>query len=282
VPLASWPVTLKAVLRTAVEGRPLPRDSAEAYEQACEWLCTETDPARRDTISPAHPSRVDLLAAGRRVAAALQLGDADALVRDPGEPGLAISAAAGGDEPDGTGHRVDCTEYLLLKLTETALMTALAARRYAFSHRSFQEFLAARYLQVHQTPAQVRREMLLIGNGSSRHVVDSQHEVAAWLAVGDDALFDEILGCDPPVLLLADLAARSEADRGRVAAALLGLVRDDYTVQLDSSLLYRLDHPGLATQPARPGPASERTGRRPANGPRLPRRGTDQTPPGSR
>ena len=81
--------------------------------------------------------------------------------------------------------------------------------------------------------------MLIIGNGGSRHVIDFQREVAAWLAVSDDTLFDEILSCDPQVLLLADLAARSEADRGRVAAALLRQVREDYTVHLDSLLLYR-------------------------------------------
>lgn len=152
VPLASWPVTLKPVLRAAAEGRLLPRDAAQAYEQACGQLCTETDRARRDTISADHPSRADLLAAGRRVAAALQFGNLDGLACDPDEPGLTVSAAASGDEPDETGHRIDCTEHLLLKLTETALMIPLSARRYGFSHHSFQEFLAVRYLQVHQTP----------------------------------------------------------------------------------------------------------------------------------
>ena len=90
--------------------------------------------------------------------------------------------------------------------------------------------------------------MLLAGDGSGRHVIDSQREVAAWLAVTDDGLFEEILACDPQVLLLADPAVRPAADRGRLTDALLSLVRDDYTIQLDRLLLYRLDHPGLASQ----------------------------------
>jgi hypothetical protein len=248
VPLASWPVTLKPLLSAAAQGKPLPGNTVEAFAQACEQLCTETDPARRDGIASGHPSPADLLAVGRRVAAALQFGAGDALADDPDEAGLTVSMLARGTEPDGAGQQVACTEHLVRKLTEAALMAPLSARRWGFVHRSFQEYLAAQYLQIHKTPAQVRRAMLMAGDGSSRHVVDSQREVAAWLAVTDDSLFEEILACDPQVLLLADPAVRSPADRGRLTEALLALVRDDYTVQLDPLLLYRLDHPGLASQ----------------------------------
>jgi hypothetical protein len=249
VPMASWPVTLNPLLYAAVQNRPLPANTVEAFSQACERLCTETNPARRDGITPDHPSPADLLAIGRRVAAALQFGADDALVDllDEGA-GLTLAALARGTEQDGAGREVTCTEHLLRKLTESALLAPLGPRRWGFAHHSFQEFLAAQYLQAHGTPAQVRRALLLAGDGPSRHVVASQREVAAWLALSDDGLFEEILACDPEVLLLADMVVRPATDRRRLTDALLDLAREDFTVQLDPLLLYRLDHPGLAGQ----------------------------------
>lgn len=249
VPLASWPVTLKPLLKAAAQGKPLPENTVRAFALACSQLCTEDNPARRDGMTAGHPSRADLLAAGRRVAAALQFVVRDALADAPDdETGVAIPILARGTEPDGAGRQVHCTEYLLCKLTEAALLAPLSARRWGFAHRSFQEYLAAEYLRVHDVPGQVRRALLLAGDGRGRHVVDSQREVAAWLALTDDGLFEEILDHDPQVLLLADLAVRPPADRGRLTDALLSLVRDDFTVQLDMQLLYRLDHPGLTEQ----------------------------------
>jgi hypothetical protein len=249
VPLASWPVTLEPVLAAAAEGSELPQTAVEAFTQSCERLCREINHARREAITATSPSPVDLVAAGRRVAAALQFGAQDALVELPGDgPGLQLESLARGNEPDGSGRQVPCTEHLLLKLRESALLSPLGQRRWGFCHRSFQEFLAAQYLKVHQVPEQVRQSILLIGQGRGRHVVAAQREVAAWLAAGDSGLLEEILACDPEALLLSDPAVLSGADRRRLTAALLDLAAADFTAQLDPLLLYRLDHPGLADQ----------------------------------
>lgn len=250
VPLASWPVTLKPLLLAAAEGRPIPANTVQAFEQACERLCTETDPARHDIISAQHPSPAAVLAAARRVAAALQFGAETALTDGAGdEPGLTgPELARGRPEPDLAGGQVECTEFLFRKLTESAQLGPLAPGRWGFVHHSFQEFLASRYLEVHGTSPEVRRALLLAGSGRGMHVIESQREVAAWLAVSDDGLFEQILTCDPQVLLLSDLAMREDSDRSRVTEALLRLTREDFTVQLDPLLLYRLDHAGLAGQ----------------------------------
>jgi hypothetical protein len=249
VPMASWPVTLNPLLAAAAQDRPLPASLAEAFSQACERLCTETNPTRRDGITPDHPGPAALLAIGRRLAAALQFG-ADGTLADLVDEGagLTLAALVRGSEPDGAGREVAYTEHLLRKLTESALLAPLGPRRWGFAHHSFQEFLAAQYLQAHGIPVQVRRALLLAGDGPARHVVASQREVAAWAAVSDDELFDDILASDPEVLLLADMAVRPAGDRGRLAGALLDLAREDFTIQLDSLLLYRLDYPGLAGQ----------------------------------
>jgi hypothetical protein len=249
VPLASWPVTLEPVLAAAAEGSEMPQTAAEAFAQSCERLCRETNRARREAIAATDPSAVDLVAAGRRVAAALQFGAQDAVAELPGDgPGLQLERLARGNEPDGSGRQVPCTEHLLLKLRESALLSPLGRCRWGFCHRSFQEFLAAQYLEIHQIPEQVRQSILLIGQGRGRHVVAAQREVAAWLAATDPELLEEILACDPEALLLSDPAILSGPGRGRLTTALLDLAAEDFTVQLDPLLLYRLDHPGLADQ----------------------------------
>jgi len=54
-------------------------------------------PARRDGITSAHPSAADLLATGRRLAAALQFGTEDTLTELPEDgPGLPLGTLARG------------------------------------------------------------------------------------------------------------------------------------------------------------------------------------------
>jgi hypothetical protein len=249
VPLASWPVTLVPLLEAAAAGESLPADAVAAFAQACRRLCTETNPGQRDIMTTDPPSPGALLAAGLRVAAAIQFGAQDAIADTIDEgPGVPLADLAGGAEPDGPFTTVACSEHLLRKLTESALLSPLGPRRWGFAHHSFQEYLAAQYLHVRQVSVQVRQAILLAGDGAARHAVGSQREVAAWLSVNDNDLFEELLVCDPEVLLLADPAARPASDRGRLTEALLVLAHDDDTVQLDPLLLYRLEHPGLAAQ----------------------------------
>ena len=140
---------------------PLPADAAAAFAQACRRLCTETNPGQRDVMTADSPSPGALLAAGRRVAAAIQFGAQHALADTTHEgPGVPLAHLAGGTELDGAFSTVACSERLLRKLTESALLTPLGPRRWGFAHHSFQEYLAAQYLQ------HVRRSL---GSGAPGH-----------------------------------------------------------------------------------------------------------------
>lgn len=94
----------------------------------------------------------------------------------------------------------------------------------------------------------MERELLWIGDGLSRHVLPEHQEVAAWRSGTNTTVFEDLLRDDPLVLLLADLATRTDCDRARVVDRPLTLLKSDDTVRLDSTSLQRLDHPRIGDQ----------------------------------
>ncbi|WP_143658930.1 hypothetical protein [Streptomyces sp. SA15] len=136
----------------------------------------------------------------------------------------------------------------LSQLTESSLLRPLGDYRWEFAHKSYQEFLAAEFMRRRHIQAAVERELLWIGDGPSRHILPAHQEVAAWRSDTSTTVFEDLLRDDALVLLLADLARRTDRDRARVVDALLTLLKSDDTVRLDSASLHRLDHPQLAEQ----------------------------------
>ena len=255
VSLATNPMTLLELLENRKNGGALPETAGEAYQQACRRLCTETrrprTPAQRSF--QAAPER--LLAASRRVAAAMQFG-AYLVLSNPGNyehdrvgEGLEL-ASLEGDEPGHLGLPLPCTVAELRQLTESSLLAPVGGDyRWQFAHSSYREYLTAQFLRVHNVPTQVLRELLWVGDGPDRHIIAAHQEVAAWLSDTEPAVFEDLLAGDPVVALLSrDLPARSPSDRERLAAVLLDLLAHDDTAQPDRAALHRLDHPGLAKQ----------------------------------
>ncbi|MFJ8097646.1 hypothetical protein [Streptomyces griseofuscus] len=245
--LAQQPVTLHPLLEAQARGEKLPETVAEAYDQACRTLCTETwsqDFARRQT----RPTADHLLEVARWIAAALQFSRSPALTDGKPTAGeeLHLDSLSGPGVP-GLVSEPACHRHELLHLTESALLAPVGRRRWVFAHRSYQEHLAAQYLHARITPA-VRAQLLWTGSGSARHVLPEHQEIAARLAVIDADLFEDLLADEPVVLLLADLPVLPAAQRRRVAQALLDEVVRDGFERLDYALLQKLDHPALAEQ----------------------------------
>ncbi|WSQ15094.1 hypothetical protein OG604_49475 [Streptomyces sp. NBC_01231] len=245
--LAQQPVTLHPLLEAQARGEKLPETVAEAYDQACRTLCTETwslDFARRQT----RPAVDHLLEVARWAAAALQFSRSPALT--DGEPTageeLHLDSLSGPGVP-GLVPEPACQRHELLHLTESALLTPVGRRRWVFAHRSYQEHLAAQYLHARITPA-VRAQLLWTGSGPARHVRPEHQEIAARLAVIDTDLFEDLLAHEPVVLLLADLPVLPDAQRQRVTQTLLDEVVRDGFERLDYALLQKLDNPALAVQ----------------------------------
>ncbi|MFK0187861.1 hypothetical protein ACIQV1_27060 [Streptomyces rubiginosohelvolus] len=245
--LAEQPVTLIPLLDAQAAGEELPETVAEAYDQACRRLCTETwsqgFAQRQDQPAVDH-----LLEVARWAAAALQfshssaVADHEGLVQGELHIDSLVRPAISGSTP-----QLECRRHELLHLTESGLLTPVGQRRWVFAHRSFQEHLASQYLRDRIAPA-VRSELLWIGGGPARHIVPEHEEIAARLAVEDPQLFEDLLIHDPRVLLLADLSSLSTASRQRTAQALLDAAPHEGFDRLDFGRLERLAHPALVAQ----------------------------------
>lgn len=254
VALATHPMTLRQMLTSYSTRGTLPDTAAEAYREACLHLCKETRRQQRVELRRTQATAEHLFAVATRVAAVLQFGPYTVLADgapESGEPevdDLELSRLASGDEPGHLGSPVPCTMNELSQLTESSLLHPVGVYRWEFAHKSYQEFLAAEFLRGREIQTAVERELLWIGDGPSRHVLPAHQEVAAWRSDTDTAVFEDLLRDDPLVLLLADLARRTDLDRARVVEALLTLLKSDDTVRLDGTTLHRLDHPQIAVQ----------------------------------
>ncbi|WP_046494577.1 NACHT domain-containing protein [Streptomyces odonnellii] len=249
--LAKAPVTLMQLLEYRSLHGALPASAADAYLQACVQLCSETRRPADIHERRVQPPGERLLPVAARVAAVMQFG-AHVVLYDDWQRGadgeISLAELEGGHEPGPLGSLVPCTTDELRRLTESHLFEPVGLFRWSFTHRSYQEFLAAHYLSAHQTDPQAQAGLLWVGEGTARHVYPAHREVAAWRSSNDPTLFEDLLRDDPEVLLLADLPARSADDRARVVEAVFDLVQHDDTIDIDHTSLHRLDRPRLSEQ----------------------------------
>ncbi|MCW8121869.1 hypothetical protein [Streptomyces anthocyanicus] len=250
--LSRTPVTLLQLLEyQRVKGAP-PATAADAYQQACVLLCSETRRPADIRELRAQPTGQRLLPVAARVAAAMQFGThnvlSDASPHPSGRREITLAELEGGLEPGLLDGQVPCTTDELRRLTESHLLDPVGLLRWTFTHRSYQEFLAAHYLHAHQVDPRAQAGLLWVGDGAARHIYPAHREVAAWRSGTDSTLFEDLLRDDPQVLLLADLPARPAADRARVVEAIFSLVQQDDTIDIDHTTLHRLAHPGLPQQ----------------------------------
>ncbi|MFF3326419.1 hypothetical protein [Streptomyces sp. NPDC002889] len=250
--LSRAPVTLLQLLEYHRVHGTLPATAADAYEQACLLLCSESRRPNDIRELRAQPTGQRLLPVAARVAAAMQFGAQNVLSDEsqqlPGSGEITLAELEGGQEPGLQGSEVPCTTDELRRLSESHLFEPVGLLRWTFTHRSYQEFLAAHYLGAHQVDPRAQAGLLWVGDGAARHIYPAHREVAAWRSGSDSTLFEDMLREDPMVLLLADLPARPSADRARVVDALFNLAQRDDTLDFDDTTLHRLDHPGLPQQ----------------------------------
>lgn len=253
--LAIKPVTLEFLIAAYKSDGGFPSRQGDLYNRGCHLFCEESNQDRRDARQFGLLSAQRRFVVAQRIAAALILGNKSSITLahiapDKSPTSLAVTDLIGGTEVLGTKYfEVGTPE--IEDVLRTGLFSGRGEGRVGFAHHTYAEFLAARYLE-NRIPRLVDR-MNLLRNGADDlgKIVPQLAETAAWLAGMDKNAFDEVMRCDPQVLVRSDVAKADESDRQLLVKRLLELFALDEIreARWDEQLDYRkLNHPQLSDQ----------------------------------
>ncbi len=255
VPLANRPITLHFLLNLYREHGTFPSTQQALYEEGCRILCQEVSPSRRSAHFTGNFTARQRLAAATRLAYLMVFANRSEVwigvdLGDVPVGSLQLYECSGGTE-DADGNPLSVSETLLTEASSTALFSSRGPDRREWAHRTYAEFLAARYLSNHQLSLPQIMTLLLHADASERRLIPQLHETAAWLATMQPTVFRAIMETDAEVLLQSDVATASEQDRANLVAALLALEPEErlWNVNLNLGQQYgKLLHPGLGAQ----------------------------------
>jgi len=137
-------------------------------------------------------------------------------------------------------------------LFNSALFAPAGQGRVQFAHRSYAEFLTARWLVRSGITDDVIMSILTVGQGIATRVAPQLHAVAAWVAGMRPQFFERLVSLDPDALLRGDLESLDNRQRSALVTALLDAVREERIsrarLRSVQHAFKRLSHPGIATQ----------------------------------
>ena len=250
VPFAIKPVTLTLLLNTYRHQGTLPSRQYEVYERGCRLLCEETNPRRQEAGLTGRFTPEERLRAAERIAAITIFSNRYAVWTDVDwgdvpDSDITISSCVDKDAPE--------DRFIMPALKEalaTGLFTATGPQELSWSHRTYAEFLAARFVTRTMTVEQILTLIRSLDDSQGK-LIPQLCETAAWIASMNVTAFQAIMHIEPDALLKSDVIRADVQKR----AALVNALLDYYEVEgaHDDSLyednsFARLAHPGLATQ----------------------------------
>lgn len=260
-PFASSPLTLEALLSSFRENHDeIPTRKAALFEEYCRRLSTEENENRRDTgetgiLDP--KQRVEVLS---RIAALMTFARRTQLCL---QPRASSTADALGERKDvlfideirsqsGDGSSQD-REFQTEEIRDAVQHSGLLrgsdeGRTFRWRHRSFVEFLSARFcsreLEIEQVPPLIEHEY--------DQAISPQHQnLAVWLGILDSEMADYLLKKDPSLILAGDPLQYEDTKRKKLVASILeGINQRRLYPRRNDRLnnLSGLDHPQLPKQ----------------------------------
>ncbi len=255
-PLAIRPVTLKFLLSTFAQTGTLLSTQKDLYLRGCLILCTEANESR--IVSPALSGALtpeQRLEIASRIAAVTILSNRYAVWTAPDlgcvpDSDVSLSDLCGGTESvSDSGFEV--TPNALREALDTGLFSSRGPNQMGWSHRSYSEFLAARYLANRSVPYEQLTTLMLHPSDPDGKLVPQLHGMVAWLAGMRDDVLQAVMRIEPEVLLSSDAATVSEDTRVSLVSSLLRAYETGLLVTRNSgaSKLYgRLAHTQLRQQ----------------------------------
>lgn len=247
--LACRPVTLRLLLKLALQKEGMPSEKTELYEQGLRALSEENNPYRRKKILLNTSEQRFVIAS--KIAAALFLCNQSALWLGPAHEapdGDVIIADITGVEIEDTGQWSIEESTLREMLEISGLFSSRGANRIGFAHQSFGEFLTARYLHRHSD--NLDQKLRLLRHTEKGPIIPALGEIAAWLATMDRNVFNNLMGNEPVLLLNVDGSSLSNVDKEKLVSTLLHTIDQDkiFVHDLNNNQLRKLAHPALSAQ----------------------------------
>lgn len=187
----------------------------------CRMLCAEIQRERHSHLGPHLTPDQRMLVAARIAAVTLFAGrfgvwDAPDWGDAPAED-VTVDALTGGQEGSGpdsfhvTARDIDET-------LSTALFRLSRDHEFAWAHRSFEEYLAALYVNEHKMVPQQIFSLLFHPDG---HLIPQLAGVGVWMVGSNQAVFDRIAKSDAEVLVRVDISAVPAEAKREVIRSLL-------------------------------------------------------------
>jgi hypothetical protein len=220
---AARPASLRMLLDIWLKDGGLPNQRASIYQRGCELLAAENNSTRLEEGDVGALSAGQRMALAVRIAAMMQLSGKSSVWRasnewHAGENDLIRRELLGWQE-SGDHLAFAVVEKALDETLSCGLFTGHGPKRMGFGHQSWQEFLAAWYLN--RRLADPARLLDLLQVGPEKRIAPKHTELVAWLAEISPRVFDVLLDREPAVLLRGDLSGVSLENKARLLEALL-------------------------------------------------------------
>lgn len=250
-PLATRPITLNMLLSGFRSNGQFPETRRAAYANGCEILAGEESESRQSGNKTGSFTPAQRTAVAARIAAISLLSRNRAFTLDNmASAGVLTASTFVGGEELASGHTFEVTKQAVEETLRSALFTGAGDGALTWTHQTYAEFLAARYLDQKTQDLERLLPLITITMLGERKLVPEFHEVAAWLASMNRALFTCLLSTEPEVLLRSDVATAGNAERKALVANLLGQfeseeLHDSYSLR---DHFQKLRHPTLEDQ----------------------------------
>jgi len=251
VALASKPVTLRLLLKEYQHTGAFPTAQTQLYERGCLALCEEQNESRRGARRLGHLDPDRRLVVAARIAAAMTFGNRAAVWMGPDygdvpDTAVPVGALVGGTEWSG-GSAFDTSDEAVREVLSTGLFSARGTHQLGWAHRTYAEFLAARYVVLRGMSLDQVRNLIKHPSDPQHKIVPQLHETVAWLAGLDASVLQWVMHVDPEALLRSDVVPDHE--RPALVPIFLDLVRRGAVSWWDERVMYiRLKHGGLHAQ----------------------------------
>ncbi|WP_164009912.1 TIR domain-containing protein [Pyxidicoccus trucidator] len=257
VPLAIKPITLELLISAFKDDRRLPDSLRALYEKGCLRLCEEVSLDRAASKADGKLPSTHRLRLAERIAAvtllckrpSMYLGKDES--RAP-EESATLGALSYGHEKIG-GKPVPVMPEHIRETLQTGLFTGGTGERLVtWSHWTFPEFLAARFLVTRRVTTAKLKELLLRPDTSGKlRIIPSLQEMVSWLAGMSPEFFQELIPIAPEFLLRSSVTTIDTALKARLVESLLEQLNRQEVADFEAVLRHRYDvlkHPSLGLQ----------------------------------